>query len=156
MLHTGALVLICSVVKIEQKTLMNSSSGNRTPVFRVTGGDTCHYTNEDCWLTIKRKVALFWLWLHCTLSVWGMMTNLLLHWLCTPENWILKRTEDIHWQRCVPSICFKCFIYAQSCPHIFKTTLTVNNSNGKWRCSESKNIVCQNILTSLWWKITET
>ena len=27
---------------------MNSSpSGNRTPVSRVTGGDTDHYTNED-------------------------------------------------------------------------------------------------------------
>lgn len=25
-----------------------SSSGNRTPVFHVTGGDTVHYTNEDC------------------------------------------------------------------------------------------------------------
>ncbi|KAG7326968.1 hypothetical protein KOW79_010369 [Hemibagrus wyckioides] len=24
-----------------------SPSGNRTPVFRVTGGDTVHYTNED-------------------------------------------------------------------------------------------------------------
>ena len=55
MLHTGALVLICSVVKIEQKTLMNSSSGNRTPVFRVTGGDTCHYTNEDFWFISKER-----------------------------------------------------------------------------------------------------
>ena len=26
---------------------MNSPSGNRTPVSRVTGGDTHHYTNED-------------------------------------------------------------------------------------------------------------
>ena len=25
-----------------------SPSGNRTPVSRVTGGDTYHYTNEDC------------------------------------------------------------------------------------------------------------
>ena len=24
-----------------------SPAGNRTPVFRVTGGDTVHYTNED-------------------------------------------------------------------------------------------------------------
>ncbi|RXN32457.1 proline-rich 2 [Labeo rohita] len=24
-----------------------SPSGNRTPVFRVTGGDTVHYTNEE-------------------------------------------------------------------------------------------------------------
>ena len=155
MLHTGALVLICSVVKIEQKTLMNSSSGNRTPVFRVTGGDTCHYTNEDCWFISKER------WRcsdfdYIVLFLFGGWWQIFCYWLCTPENWILKRTEDIHWQLCVPSICFKCFIYAQSCPHIFKTTLTVNNSNGKWRCSESKNIVCQNILTSLWWKITET
>ena len=28
-----------------------SPSGNRTPVFRVTGGDTVHYTNEDGCMT---------------------------------------------------------------------------------------------------------
>ena len=31
---------------------MNSPSGNRTPVFRVTGGDTVHYTNEEGWETV--------------------------------------------------------------------------------------------------------
>lgn len=30
-----------------QKGLYVSPSGNRTPVSRVTGGDTHHYTNED-------------------------------------------------------------------------------------------------------------
>ncbi|CAB1431085.1 unnamed protein product [Pleuronectes platessa] len=44
----GTLANTCASLKIEQKTKMDSSSGNRTPVFRVTGGDTCHYTNEDC------------------------------------------------------------------------------------------------------------
>ena len=29
--------------------------GESNPVFRVTGGDTCHYTNEDCWLTSKER-----------------------------------------------------------------------------------------------------
>ena len=32
-----------------------SPSGNRTPVFRVTGGDTVHYTNED-WLMYKSSI----------------------------------------------------------------------------------------------------
>ena len=35
--------LLCSIF---QKVLV-SPSGNRTPVSRVTGGDTYHYTNED-------------------------------------------------------------------------------------------------------------
>ena len=28
---------------------LSSPAGNRTPVSRVTGGDTDHYTTEDCW-----------------------------------------------------------------------------------------------------------
>ena len=46
--------LICSVVSITKKF---SPSGNRTPVSRVTGGDTHHYTNEEhdkC--TVKARV----------------------------------------------------------------------------------------------------
>ena len=31
----------------KKKELQNSPTGNRTPVFRVTGGDTNHYTIED-------------------------------------------------------------------------------------------------------------
>ena len=33
-----------------------SPSGNRTPVSRVTGGDTYHYTNED-WLAQARHTV---------------------------------------------------------------------------------------------------
>ena len=33
-------------VKKNKKNIL-SPSGNRTPVSRVTGGDTNHYTNED-------------------------------------------------------------------------------------------------------------
>lgn len=36
--------------------LLASPSGNRTPVSRVTGGDTHHYTNEDNH-TVGSKVA---------------------------------------------------------------------------------------------------
>ena len=32
---------------VGRKGQRNSPSGNRTPVSRVTGGDTLHYTNED-------------------------------------------------------------------------------------------------------------
>ena len=34
-----------------------SPTGNRTPVSRVTGGDTYHYTIEDDWY--KRKVVSY-------------------------------------------------------------------------------------------------
>mgnify|MGYP006903844852 CR=1 FL=1 len=38
------------MIEVEEETKKNTSpSGNRTPVSRVTGGDTYHYTNED-WL----------------------------------------------------------------------------------------------------------
>ena len=33
-----------------------SPAGNRTPVFRVTGGDTHHYTTED--------MSIFWIKVH--------------------------------------------------------------------------------------------
>ena len=36
---------------------MASPAGNRTPVFRVTGGDTYHYTTEDHGL--KQNQVLF-------------------------------------------------------------------------------------------------
>ncbi|CAB1431086.1 unnamed protein product [Pleuronectes platessa] len=59
---------------------MDSSSGNRTPVFRVTGGDTCPYTNEDCFtaklghfskkrLSVRHREVLIW-W-HLTASLVG-------------------------------------------------------------------------------------
>ena len=54
MLKKKLLTLICSVVSITKKF---SPSGNRTPVSRVTGGDTHHYTNEEhdkC--TVKARV----------------------------------------------------------------------------------------------------
>ena len=34
----------------EKKSKKRSPAGNRTRVFRVTGGDTDHYTTEDCTL----------------------------------------------------------------------------------------------------------
>ena len=33
--------------KKEKKNMQSSPAGNRTPVSRVTGGDTHHYTTED-------------------------------------------------------------------------------------------------------------
>ena len=34
-----------------------SLAGNRTPVFRVTGGDTHHYTTEDsCWRVSSQRM----------------------------------------------------------------------------------------------------
>ena len=33
--------------KKEKKNVQSSPAGNRTPVSRVTGGDTHHYTTED-------------------------------------------------------------------------------------------------------------
>ena len=36
------------MIEVEEETKKNTSpSGNRTPVSRVTGGDTYHYTTED-------------------------------------------------------------------------------------------------------------
>ena len=36
-----------SPLEIQPKMLLLSPAGNRTPVSRVTGGDTHHYTTED-------------------------------------------------------------------------------------------------------------
>ena len=36
------------IEKPKKEKRCTSPSGNRTPVSRVTGGDTYHYTNEDC------------------------------------------------------------------------------------------------------------
>ena len=36
-----------------------SPTGNRTPVSRVTGGDTYHYTIEDNWLRAHFTEVLF-------------------------------------------------------------------------------------------------
>ena len=38
--------------KAEEKVCLASPTGNRTPVSRVTGGDTYHYTIED-WLVVQ-------------------------------------------------------------------------------------------------------
>ena len=35
------------IKKEEKKKMLSSLAGNRTPVFRVTGGDTHHYTTKD-------------------------------------------------------------------------------------------------------------
>ena len=40
------------IFKQKHSTIKKTSpSGNRTPVARVTGGNTHHYTNEDCMKT---------------------------------------------------------------------------------------------------------
>ena len=40
--------------------LRSSPSGNRTLVSRVTGGDTDHYTNEDCmFIIVKIMIQTF-------------------------------------------------------------------------------------------------
>ena len=44
------IIIITSYIirkSIIQKQNFNSPAGNRTPVSRVTGGDTNHYTTED-------------------------------------------------------------------------------------------------------------
>ena len=38
--------------KQKTKTVRVSPAGNRTPVSRVTGGDTHHYTTEDVTLNV--------------------------------------------------------------------------------------------------------
>ena len=39
---------------------VTSPSGNRTPVSRVTGGDTYHYTNEDwLWVNVSHSTGVF-------------------------------------------------------------------------------------------------
>jgi hypothetical protein len=50
-----------------------SPSGNRTPVSRVTGGDTYHYTNED-WLTVARPLG-------------ERRSETIFQMACTPLNW---------------------------------------------------------------------
>ena len=35
---------------------VSSPAGNRTPVSRVTGGDTYHYTTEDVYLVMKNFI----------------------------------------------------------------------------------------------------
>ena len=37
--------------KKKKVTKIDSPAGNRTRVFRVTGGDTYHYTTEDIWFS---------------------------------------------------------------------------------------------------------
>ena len=37
----------CYVLLFEERSKKISPAGNRTPVSRVTGGDTHHYTTED-------------------------------------------------------------------------------------------------------------
>ena len=44
--------------KEKKKNLITSPAGNRTPVSRVTGGDTHHYTTEDRTRKV-RKPLLF-------------------------------------------------------------------------------------------------
>ena len=46
------------------KRVLSSPAGNRTPVSRVTGGDTHHYTTEDL-IPNKRKITIF---IHCLLK----------------------------------------------------------------------------------------
>ncbi len=52
--------LICGVSgkrKRKRKKKHNSPAGNRTRVFRVTGGDTYHYTTEDiCTVALKINI----------------------------------------------------------------------------------------------------
>ena len=55
---------VSNFVQAEPKTIQNckklqkikkiSPTGNWTPVSRVTGGDTHHYTIEDCWQRMLR------------------------------------------------------------------------------------------------------
>ena len=48
----------------ERKRVLSSPAGNRTPVSRVTGGDTHHYTTEDL-ISKYVKITIF---IHCLLK----------------------------------------------------------------------------------------
>ena len=48
----------------ERKRVLTSPAGNRTPVSRVTGGDTHHYTTEDL-ISKRGKITIF---IHCLLK----------------------------------------------------------------------------------------
>ena len=55
---------IASHICAEKRKKILSPAGNRTPVFRVTGGDTHHYTTEDryqgeCVKAYLRKISQF-------------------------------------------------------------------------------------------------
>ena len=45
--------------KSQQKSMHTSPAGNRTPVSRVTGGDTYHYTTEDWYIPIHYYNSCF-------------------------------------------------------------------------------------------------
>ena len=46
-----------AVETVAEFGFFGSPSGNRTPVSRMTGGDTHHYTNEDSFTFIKRLLS---------------------------------------------------------------------------------------------------
>ena len=49
----------------EKKEKVHSPTGNRTRVFRVTGGDTYHYTIEDLLERVKKYVRIYTLTSFC-------------------------------------------------------------------------------------------
>ena len=51
----------------------NSPTGNRTPAYRVTGGDTCHYTIEDFYTKLRSiKCTLFLAMTMATVLVYNL------------------------------------------------------------------------------------
>ena len=48
--------IIIEFINIVNKTKKISPAGNRTPVSRVTGGDTDHYTTEDLVFLFHRSI----------------------------------------------------------------------------------------------------
>ena len=157
--HNAAYWMISSDLLCSEDWAENTDEllvGESNPGLRVTGGDTCHYTNKDCWIISKER------WCcsdfdYIVLFLFGGWWQI---FCCT--GFVLQKTGFWKGLRTyIGNFVFLKFVSNVSymlkvAPRSLKPHSLVNNSNGKWRCSESKNIVCQNILTSLWWKITET
>jgi hypothetical protein len=66
----------------DEKKSRDSAAGNRTPVSRVTGGDTHHYTTADSLACCPTKVDQNWwrsAWSDHLLSIYGMRSIHSLH-----------------------------------------------------------------------------
>ena len=73
-LVTKYFIIVSGWLEYNQKYIQSSPAGNRTPVSRVTGGDTQHYTTKDLgwqhWTrcpvqfraTVSKKLGVCWFW----------------------------------------------------------------------------------------------
>ena len=78
------LSISLKLLDLRQKKNMPSPAGNRTPVSRVTGGDTHHYTTEDAAnISIRGHSESWWLWLKPVFhqATVSFLTDRYLTWL---------------------------------------------------------------------------